>query len=108
MPVYCFRCTNCDVRWCGDFAGQHCESGGPVVRDYRAEAVGLSGIVELRRVREVGGSSAVRDLFLPTAEEYKSPEDPDGSKGIRQWNDEHDPKAGNKRPLRPVVPRKVF
>lgn len=31
-------------------------------------------------------------LFLPTTEDFKSPEDPDGTKGLRKWREEHAPK----------------
>jgi hypothetical protein len=76
-------------------------------RDYRAEAAGVQTL-QLKRERETGGSSAVRDLFLPTAKDYAGPSDPDGSKGIREWNDTHDAAPSNKRPLRPESPRKVW
>ena len=76
-------------------------------RDYRAENASPA-VVGLKRERERGGSSAVRDLFLPTAKELAGPGDPDGHKAIRQWNDEHDPKPGNARPMRPEAPKAVF
>jgi hypothetical protein len=76
-------------------------------RDYRAENVSMA-TVQLQRERERGGSSAVRDLFLPTAKELAGPGDPDGSKAIRDWNDNHEPRAGNKRPMRPESPKQVF
>lgn len=79
----------------------------PVKRDYRAENVGVQ-VAGLRAERERGGSSAVRDLFLPTAKELAGPGDPDGTKGIREWNETHDPKPGNKRPMRPVGEKAVF
>jgi len=106
MATYCWYCKTCGVRWEGNFAGQHCASPD-VKRDYRAEAAGVQTL-QLKRERETGGSSAVRDLFLPSAKDYAGPGDPDGSKGIRQWNDEHTPGNGNKRPLRPESPRKVW
>lgn len=74
----------------------------------RVWSFGLNNIVELRRERERGGMSAVRDLFLPTAKELAGPGDPDGSKAIREWNDTHEPKVGNKRPMRPEAPKAVF
>lgn len=63
--------------------------------------------VEIRRERERGGASAVRDLFLPTRKDFEGPGDPDGGKGLRAWADEHDPKPGNKNPLYPAdIPRR--
>jgi hypothetical protein len=77
-------------------------------RDYRTDLPDFGNSVAIKREREFGGRSAVRDLFLPTAAEMASPDDPDGSKGIQKWNDEHQPKAGNKNPIRPEAPRKSF
>jgi hypothetical protein len=68
----------------------------------------LGNVTALKRERERGGPSAVRDLFLPTAKELAGPDDPDGSKGIREWNETHDPKPGNTRPMRPESPKVVF
>lgn len=107
--TYCFACPGCaghfedtnpdPIRSCV-FCG-----GGPVRRDYRAESAGVQTL-PLKREREAGGPSAVRDKFLPTAKDYADASDPDGSRGIRQWNEEHDPKPGNRRPMRPEAPRK--
>ena len=83
-----------------------CELCGEPLR--RIFNLNLGNITQLRGERERGGSSAVRDLFLPTAKELAGPGDPDGSKGIREWNETHDPKPGNKRPMRPVADKAVF
>lgn len=109
MATYCFRCPvySCAGTTQADRAREPQCDHGTMVRDYRAENVGVS-VVALQRERERGGSSAVRDLFLPTAKELAGPGDPDGHKAIRQWNDEHDPKPGNSRPLRPESPKVVF
>ncbi len=112
MATYCFRCKVCDARFTlsipsvGEMGCTMC-GAGVVVRDYRAEGVGVQ-VVALQRERERGGSAAVRDLFLPTAKELAGPGDPDGHKAIREWNDTHDPKPGNSRPLRPESPRMVY
>lgn len=74
----------------------------------RIFTLNLGNVTALKRERERGGPSAVRDLFLPTAKELAGPGDPDGSKGIREWNEAHDPKPGNKRPMRPVADKAVF
>lgn len=83
------------------------------MRDYRSEAVGFTGLAEMKRQRELGldgdsGRKQMRDLFLPTADDYRSPEDPTGQKGLREWNERHGPRPSNKRPLYPEVERKVF
>lgn len=107
MAAYCFFCKLCGAtREVGLAIAPSCHDT-TMARDYRAEAAGVQTL-QLRRERETGGSSAVRDLFLPTARDYAGPTDPDGSKGIRQWNDEHAPGSGNKRPLRPESPRKMW
>jgi hypothetical protein len=79
-------------------------------RAYSQEGVGFA-VEGLKREREAGGPSAVRDLFLPTAAEEATPEDPDGSKAIEKWNEEHVPAETNKNPTRPERPlhsKKVF
>lgn len=107
--TYCFRCTEC---------GESVESsnrnpypthdcGGQLRRDYQAEGA-APHVVALKREREAGGRSAVRDMFLPKAKDFESPSDPDGTKGISKWNEEHGPRAGNKNPLRPEQPKKSF
>jgi hypothetical protein len=79
--------------------------GKPLQRIY---SVVLGNGLQLQRERERGGASAVRDLFLPTAKDFAGPNDPDGSKGIQSWAEEHSPQTGNKKPLYPDIPKKVF
>ena len=115
--TYVFRCDVCGERaeqsarepvpWCIHRELAIVRPIEPMRRDYRAENVAPQ-VVQLKREREAGGSSAVRDLFLPKAKDFESPSDPDGSKGIRQWNDEHGPREGNKNPLRPETKRVSF
>jgi hypothetical protein len=112
MPTYLFRCRECGMKASGIYPdAEHAILEGEShdwVRDYKAENVGLTGMVQMKREREAGGSRAVRDLFLPKQRDFESPEDPDGSRGIRAWADEHAPKESNKRPLWPDMPRKTF
>ena len=117
MATYCYKCPVCDQRLglptrsealvCGPCF----VSDGEVVylkRDYKSENVGAA-LVQLKRERERGGPSAVRDLFLPTAKDFQGPGDPDGAKGLRTWADEHEPKMGNKKPLYPEgIPRRSW
>ena len=113
--TYCFRCPECGARqetraydvvpWCLQDHGR--VGAAPMQRDYRSENA-APAVTQLKREREAGGRSAVRDLFLPKAKDFESPSDPDGSKGIRQWNDEHGPREGNKAPLRPETKRVSF
>ena len=113
MAVFCFRCKLCGAQ---EQAARLeyprfvlCECGGELGRDYRAEAVGLSGMVQLRREREVGGSSAIKNLFLPDNREFAGPGDPDGSTGMAKWRESHGPKESNKRPQWPgEVPKRVL
>lgn len=108
--TYCYRCTTCGDRFERSFTVTgHCNGLDDVVRDYRAENAGVSGMVQLKRERDMGGREAYRDQFLPTAKDYESPSDPDGSKGIRKWNDEHTPhSSASGAPLRPDVKRKSW
>ncbi len=111
MATYVWKCPECVGRETTHEQDvppvhQHAERT-VLLRDYRAELVGVS-IGPLKLEREQGGSTVIRDKFLPTAADYAGPNDPDGSKGIREWNDTHDPKNGNKRPMRPEGPRKMW
>jgi hypothetical protein len=115
MATFCFKCDGAHDAACRTTVellvpdASAMNKGRPhhFVRDWQRENVGFQTL-QLKRERETGGSSAVRDLFLPKAADYAGPGDPDGSKGIRQWNDEHAPSSSNKRPLRPESPRKVW
>lgn len=109
--TYCFKC-----RVCGRTATHSktnwsvaCPCGREMSRDYRAEGVGATGLVQLKRERDIGGREAYRDQFLPTAKDYAGPGDPDGEKGIRQWNDEHQPhSSASGAPLRPESKRRSW
>jgi predicted RNA-binding Zn-ribbon protein involved in translation (DUF1610 family) len=112
MATYCFKCRSCGagfsltVASVGEMTCPSC-GRGEVVRDYRSENVGVQ-TVALKRERERGGTSAVRDLFLPTTKDFEGPGDPDGAKGIRNWAVEHGPREGNAKPLYPDIPKRSF
>jgi len=99
---------------CGPCLGT--DLSGPQVelkRDYKAEAVGFNGLAEMKRQREQGtdglsGRKAMRDLFLPTAEDFAKPGDRSGQKGIREWAETHGPRATNKKPLYPEMEKRTF
>jgi hypothetical protein len=106
LSTYCFVCRNCGTRFTANTRAPeipYCCDEPVLSRDYRGEGVGIA-VAGLRAEREAGGSAAVRDLFLPTAAEEATPDDPDGSKAIRAWNETHEPKNGNKNPVRPEMP----
>lgn len=75
---------------------------------HRVYSLALGNRRQLKVERERGGASAVRDMFLPTAKDMAGPGDPDGTKGIQEWADEHQPKMGNKRPMYPDIPRRSW
>lgn len=110
MATYCYRCTACeataqlhlrDLTYCHKCAGQ------TMVRDYRAENAGIA-VEGLKQEREMGAEARKR-LFLPHNDDFKGPSDPDGSKGMREWRDTHQPKNGNKAPDWPgTVEKKVY
>lgn len=112
MPArYCFRCPSygCPGTMTTSLEPPHCDHG-PMTRDYRAEGVSVSGAVSaLKAEREGAGLDEVKRLMLPSNKDFVGPGDPDGTKGMRQWRDDHQPKAGNTRPSWPgEVERKVF
>lgn len=86
---------------------------GIFTRDYQSEGFGFTGMVQLKKQREEGtdglsGRKAQRDLFLPTAEENRTPQDPTGQKYIRDWNERHGPRPGNKSPLYPETDKRFY
>jgi len=74
----------------------------------RVFTVAVSNLVQLKNERENGGARAVRDKFLPTARDFAGPADPDGTKGLQEWGDTHEPKNGNSKPMYPDIPKRSF
>jgi hypothetical protein len=67
----------------------------------------------MARQRELGldgqsGREQQRDIFLPTARDLATPKDPTGQRAIREWNERHEPRPTNKRPLRPEYEKTQF
>lgn len=112
--TYCFKCPRCGLTTTSQkrTVNATCvvnHEATAMRRDYRAESVGATGMVQLKRERNMGGRTAYRDTFLPTAKDYESKDDPDGQKGIRKWNDEHTPHStASGAPLRPDVKRRSW
>lgn len=83
----------------------------PIPRAYKLEGVGFA-IAKLTRERTEGTDRDLSRVFLETAEEAANPDDPDGSKAIREWNETHEPKdVGESKAIRPELPlhsKKVF
>lgn len=107
MATYCFYCRNCGAGFTADTrdpAAPFCCDEPVMVRDYRGEAV-APAIASLKREREMGHSrsmaEAQKSIFLPTQDEFRTPEDPSGSKGMNNWLETHGPKPGNKNPVYP-------
>lgn len=108
MATYCFRCPVGHKLQLNDRDVPACGCGRALQRDYRAESVGVA-VTALRNEREHGGREGVKNLFLPTNRDFAGPGDPDGSAGMREWRDTHQPKAGNKNPDWPgSVEKKVW
>ena len=110
MATYVYRCPDCDWSYesreyiIAENRPIHCDF--PVVRDYRAEGVGIGAGV---RVSRTGTTQDLAHLFLPTNDEFKGPGDPDGTKGMREWRETHQPKDGNAKPYWPgEVERRVM
>lgn len=108
MTVYCYRCPDCGAALTGtdrelNVGAIHCET--PIKRDYRAEGVGIGGGV---RVSRDGTLRDQAELFLPTNKELAGPGDPDGTKGMRTWREEHSPKDAKKHVWPGEVERTTF
>jgi len=65
--------------------------GRGLYRRYRDEGVGLGSGVKVSRD---GTARDMGELFLPDNSEFAGPDDPDGTKGLREWHDTHQPKEG--------------
>lgn len=115
MATYVFSCRDCGASFelsMSSIGEQPCAAcGKPTLRrDYRAENVGFS-IAAIRGGGATTTNAEMRDLFLPKAEEFAGPDDPDGSKGLDKWNESHEPAESNTNPIRPERPlhaKKVF
>jgi hypothetical protein len=111
VPTYLFRCRTCGRSFSADhpraLLGEECPCSKDILRrDYRGEGVGFN-TATLKKERDFG-VRAHKDMFLPTAKDFAGPADPEGTKGIREWAEEHKPKDTNKRPDWPDIPKRSF
>lgn len=97
MATYCYTCKGCGCLATTQAYSNVPTCHGPMVRDYKSEAVGVA-VVGLQREREAGGKEGLKRLFLPHNDDFKGPGDPDGLKGMREWRENNQPASGNKRP----------
>jgi hypothetical protein len=107
VSTFCFKCPTCGYSVEGPVRDPApvCWNGHDtvdMVRDWRAEGASPGNLTVLRKDREAGVGAARRqaELFLPTADDYRSPSDPTGQKGLREWADTHEPQS--KRPQYPA------
>lgn len=118
MAKYCFICPACGATYEATASlrvgptAPYCIAHAEVVeaiRDYRAEQVGVSGLLDMKHEREMGSSNNAARLFLPTNEDFAGPKDPEGKKGMRAWRERHRPKSSNRRPAWPgEVDKKIW
>jgi hypothetical protein len=95
--AFCFKCVECGARF-----EQREREPAPacirhelyMVRDYKAEGVGIGSGV---RVSRDGTVSEQAKQFLPDNSEFAGPGDPDGTKGMREWHETHQPKESVRR-----------
>lgn len=96
MATYCFKCPRCSERLETNrrepepvcINNTHL-SGETMVRDYSSEGVQLGA--GTRPSRTDDALARKQRLILPDAEEFKAPDDPDGTKGLREWRDNFQP-----------------
>ena len=109
MPLYSFSCATpscgaqevikCSFKEYETLSPPAC-THGVMRRDYKADRIQVA-ILDLKKSNEHGHDPS---LFLPTAKDYEGPNDPDGSKGLTKWLEEHKPAPGNKHPKEPKLP----
>ena len=108
MAIFCYRCKECGTSQESTAPAYavllQCCGSPRVIRDYRAEGVGTN----LGELRKSLHPDFHESLFLPEAKDYISKDDPDGSKGIRNWNENHEPRSQNKNPKRPKTHKTLW
>lgn len=109
--TFCYICTSCEstgTSASNQKVGTACPvcAEGTLRRDWRAEGVGIGPGVRESNLEL--SPSGYRDLFLPSEADLSSVDDPDGTKGMREWMDEHEPKEGNKHPILPERTKTQF
>ena len=104
MAVYSFKCTECpqgamvEAPMGSPLDPPRCPAHlGEMTRNYKADSPQLA-ISGLKRERDPNYRDS---LFLPDADMYKSPTDPEGQKGLKKWHETHRPSDGNKNPRYP-------
>ena len=79
---------------------QTCLLGHQMRRDYLGENAGIDRTSltpdHVDRVRKH------QKLFLPEAKDFAGPGDPDGIKGLKAWQDNHQPRPSNRKPAWPT------
>ncbi len=108
--TYVFKCRTCGTGTTAfdrAIPEHFCPDGeADIVRDYAAEGVGIgTGVRESRNEMHTSG---YRDLFLPTADDMASADDPSGQKGLHEWAETHQPKPENTHPAWPVMDKTQF
>lgn len=104
MATYIFKCRECPnteivTQSISDSAPSPALcTHGPMVRDYRAEAAGLSGIRALRAEREPDFNPYD---FLPDKAHFEKRYGKDAEKEMKKWNEEHEPRGHNSGKYRP-------
>jgi hypothetical protein len=104
---FCFKCTDCGATFESQARDVPAHfATHKVIRDYRAESVGLGSGVKVSRDGTVADQ---KKLFLPDNDEFKGPGDPDGKKGMRDWHERFAPRADNPSPVNVgEIEKKVF
>lgn len=108
MATYCFKCRDCGAALTGtdralNDGAVHCTT--PIVRDYRAEAVGIGAGV---RVSRTGTQADQARGILPDNGDFAGPGDPDGTKGMKAWHEQFEPKGSRPAQTPGRIERTVF
>ena len=115
MAIYCFKCPQCGAQvdtttreayYCGACAREsELSNMVAMVRDYRREAVGIGAGVRVSRDGTVADQAK---LFLPDNSDYAGPGDPDGTKGMKAWHEQFEPKGSRPAQTPGRIERTVF
>jgi hypothetical protein len=104
VATYAYRCTGpCGLPYEFDHRGEAVcpvDGSGWLVRDYRAESVGVDFTSLRPNERDILREQAA--LTLPQPKDFASKQDPSGMTGLRDWQDKHQPARGNSKPAWPT------
>lgn len=103
--IYCYRCNACGTTQEQSFPMGKAPAAVPCVPHYKCGVATRFYKAETKRTNIANLRNDMDpNLILPTAKNFESKDDPDGSKGMSNWLNTFEPAPGNKNPAVPSLP----